>query len=380
MWEGQRLSAADFPPPDYDEDVRRAYRGGFTYVNPKFKGKVLGEGIVFDVNSLYPSVMAGCDGQLLPYGDPKPFKGEPPKRPGFPLWCACVTIDCTLKPDHIPCMQVKESAYSFAFTPTEYITDTKGEVVRWLTNVDLKLIREQYDINELEFHRGYLFRGSDKLFRKFVDERSAVKMQARRDGNEGLATIAKLDMNGGYGKMGTNPIVGSKMPCLREDGSVGYKDLERETREPVYIPYAVFVTAWARYKTITSAQAVYDRFVYADTDSLHLVGTEIPASIDVDPVRLGAWKHESTFQTAKFLRAKTYVEVIDGKLNIHCAGLPERCFDYDEKHETDDVPEHCETHVDLENFEIGTRYWGKLTPHHVPGGVVLEDTYFTVRG
>lgn len=34
-----------------DEFIRKAYRGGFTYVNPIFQGKRIKDGIVFDVNS-----------------------------------------------------------------------------------------------------------------------------------------------------------------------------------------------------------------------------------------------------------------------------------------------------------------------------------------
>ena len=72
-------SSADFPPPDYDAYVRKAYRGGFTWVNPRFAGRMLGEGIVLDVNSLYPSIMAGVRGELLPFGDPRWLSGEPPR-------------------------------------------------------------------------------------------------------------------------------------------------------------------------------------------------------------------------------------------------------------------------------------------------------------
>ncbi|RZI37999.1 hypothetical protein EGT07_36435, partial [Herbaspirillum sp. HC18] len=41
----------------FDKDLRKAYKGGFTWVNKVFQGKNIGEGIVFDVNSLYPSQM-----------------------------------------------------------------------------------------------------------------------------------------------------------------------------------------------------------------------------------------------------------------------------------------------------------------------------------
>ena len=48
-----------YKPLNYeiDKDIRRAYRGGFTYCNPLYKGKTTGSGEVLDVNSLYPSVM-----------------------------------------------------------------------------------------------------------------------------------------------------------------------------------------------------------------------------------------------------------------------------------------------------------------------------------
>lgn len=48
-----------FPTLDYevDKDIRQCYKGGFTYLNPIYKEKDVENGIVLDVNSLYPSVM-----------------------------------------------------------------------------------------------------------------------------------------------------------------------------------------------------------------------------------------------------------------------------------------------------------------------------------
>lgn len=48
-----------FVPLDFetDKDIRRAYKGGFTYLNPIYKEKDLKNVTVLDVNSLYPSVM-----------------------------------------------------------------------------------------------------------------------------------------------------------------------------------------------------------------------------------------------------------------------------------------------------------------------------------
>jgi hypothetical protein len=48
---------------------------------------------------------------------------------------------------------------------------------------------------------------------------------------------------------------------LKEDGSNGFKVLRdeegnviKEYKDPVYTPMGVFITSWARYTTITTAQ------------------------------------------------------------------------------------------------------------------------------
>ena len=46
-----------FPPPQYDAEIRQAYKGGFTYLSPRYADKDVGKGIVLDVNSLYPAMM-----------------------------------------------------------------------------------------------------------------------------------------------------------------------------------------------------------------------------------------------------------------------------------------------------------------------------------
>lgn len=39
-----------------DTDLRPAYSGGFVWANPELKEKEIGQGIVFDVNSLFHRV------------------------------------------------------------------------------------------------------------------------------------------------------------------------------------------------------------------------------------------------------------------------------------------------------------------------------------
>lgn len=343
---------------DVDKFIRLAYRGGFTYVNPLFQGKIIDDGIVFDVNSLYPSVMAATDWQELPYGQPTWFD-DFSEIPGEHLWVAQVTCSFSVKPDHIPCIQLKGN---FRFKQTEYLTDSDGTVTFTVTNVDWDLITQQYDLEDICWHGGYWFKSNPFQFRDYVGKWVEEKNKATIEGNAGKRQIAKLMLNSLYGKFATRTTVYSRKPEMIDD-VVRYVDIEPTERDAVYLPVGVFITSWARYKTITSAQKVYGRFIYADTDSLHLVGTDIPDTIDVDPVRLGAWKHESTFTHAKFLRAKTYVEEIDGELVVHCAGMPSRCHE----------------HVTIENFEFGATYPGKLYTKRVKGGIVLVDGDMEIR-
>ena len=348
-----------YPAPDYDADVRQSYRGGFTYADPRFAGREVGAGIVLDVNSLYPSVMYS---KPLPYGDAIFFKGKYKEDSLYCLYVQMIRCNFKLKPGYIPTIQIKMNS---AFVPTEYLIDSDGEdVVLCLTSVDLALFFEHYDVYNCEFLSGWKWKSSTILFTDYINKWYAAKQQATVDGNKPLRTISKLMLNSLYGKFGMNPRTRSKIPVLdRQHDCVRYVYGEYEERRPIYIPLASFITAWARYVTITAAQSVYERFMYADTDSLHLLGTEIPAELDVDPVRLGAWKHEATFTRAKYIRAKSYIEEIDGKLSVTCAGLPADCHDQ----------------VTFENFTPGAVYSGKLRPVHAEGGIVLEETDFSIR-
>lgn len=354
---GKKNFSKWFPIPDYDFDVRQSYKGGFTYCDPRRQGQDIGEGIVLDVNSLYPSVMYY---RPLPYGEGIFFEGkyEPDKL--YNLYVQMFTCQFELKENYIPTIQLKNN---LSFMPTAYLSSSEDEeVTMCLTSVDLDLFFEHYHVYNITYHSGWKFKSTTGLFKEYIDKWNAVKMESTLNGNKAMRTLAKLMLNALYGKFALNPNVQSKIPYY-DNGIIKYTLGEKETRNPIYIPVGTFITAWARHKTITSAQKVYDRFLYADTDSLHLIGTEIPKGLEVDPVKLGAWKHESTFTRARFVRQKTYIEEIDGELNITCAGMPSRCY----------------KHVTWNNFITGSSFEGKLQFTHVQGGIVLKDIDFTIK-
>lgn len=355
-------------PYEIDEDLRPAYRGGFTYVNPIYKEKDVGSGVVLDVNSLYPSVLHD---ELMPVGEPVYFEGKYEYDPMFPLYVQRITCVFELKKNKIPTIQIKKSP---SFLDNEYLESSNGEIVSLtLSSIDLEMFFNHYDVYFLEYHSGYKFRGMKGIFTSYIDKWTEVKIKATKEKNKGMRTLAKLMLNSLYGKFATSLDVQGKVPYI-EDDLVLYKLGEKEKKKGLYLPVGIFTTAYARKKTIETSNAIKeysinkygkDFYCYSDTDSIHtlLPIEELTKFCDIDDVALGKWKHESTFTRARFVRQKTYLEEIDGKVEITCAGMPERCYKF----------------VEWNNFKQGFTCGGKLTFKHVKGGVILVETDFTIK-
>ncbi len=208
------------------------------------------------------------------------------------------------------------------------------------------------------------------------------KIEATETGDKAKRYIAKRFLNSPYGKTGMKIERVNKIPIGRnEDGSIKYTT-EVTDAEPKYVPYASFVCAQARKKTIETAQAEYDHFIYADTDSVHLIG-EAESDIEVHDTKLGAWKLEGEFELGKYLRAKTYIHGhfmdIGGMGNVQakeivvdevkCAGM------------SDNVKNVCT----WERFRIGETFnpetdgVGKMVQRGVNGGCLLTEMPFTIK-
>ena len=389
---GRKTFYDHFPvfPIELDDQLRNAYKGGFTYLDPRHKNEIGLQGIVFDVNSLYPSVMID---KPMPYGFPVFGYGEPEPDPDFPLYIVVFECQFELKPDHIPTIQIKGGQYH----ETEYLTTsaTKNNpdemVVLTMTSVDYELMKDHYEIKNPIFIKHWKFRAVTGIFNAYMDHWGNEKINAK---DAPSRQIAKNMMNNLYGKFASNPHSKKKIPYLDKSGVVKYEFEDEEDRDPVYTAVGAFITAYAREKTIRAAQSVYDRFIYADTDSLHLVGTELPDGLDIDPKRLGAWKHEGTFYMSKYIRAKTYMETMHGTAANTLKNLALCLSNADwARVDPDDglihyittkvtcagMPDNVKESVDYDNFHEGSVFEGKLMPKRYPGGIVLEERSFTIK-
>ncbi len=366
---GDKTFARLFPTLAYETDaeIRKAYRGGFTYADPRFMLKLTRSGLVLDVNSLYPSVMYNMP---LPYGIPQWQDGMPELTERFQLSIFSVTFTAKIKPDHIPCIQIKGSSM---FHPAEYLREITDPTTMVVTNVDWQLYNDHYDIDVIAFEGGFRFRAAVGMFKAYIDKWSEVK--ANTEGGE--RETAKLLLNALYGKFGTNPNVTGKNPYF-EDNRVKYQIGEPERRPPVYTAVAVFTTSYGRDLTIRAAQDNYDVFAYADTDSLHLLTDEVPNTLDVHPSRMGAWKREYGFTEAFYVRPKAYLEhKPDGTWVNRFAGVPEKISEH---LRPDDIFDGHVLNGEFVRTRTGNpKAQGKLTQKVVPGGVVLHEVPYEIK-
>ena len=381
-------------PVELDDFFRLSYKGGYTYLNPKYKNKRVKSGLVYDVTSLYPSVMKKC---LLPFGYPRYFEGDPPDDPDYPLFI--VNFECAfeLKEGHLPMLQIKKNR---AYIETEYLTSSRTEkngileiVPLTMTSVDLKLFLEHYETYNLQYAAGYMFRATTGMFDDYIAHWSKIKEENTGGGSPALRQLSKLMLNSLYGKFASQTQKRTKTPFVDpETGVVKYKVEEPKQENPVYTPMACFITAYARDLTIRSAQSLYDRFIYADTDSLHIEGNITPNEIEIHPTKLGAWKHEGSFIDSKYIRAKTYMETMYEKkadtLKNYAKVLPFADWVYREQeyvhYATTKVtcagmPDNVKKQVTYDNFFAGSTFEGKLMPRRYVGGVILEPSTFTIK-
>lgn len=372
--------------PEEDEIIRQGYRGGFTYVNPKHQGEtVKGNCVCMDVNSLYPSRLVQCS---MPYGQGEYFDGRYKQDKLYPLYVQRLLCTFELKPDKIPSIQIKHSMY---YMSNEYLESSRGrEVELTLSNVDLELFFEQYDVNVIEYLGGYKYQAVTGLFTQYVDYWTEEKIKAKKEKNSAKYTISKMFMNSLCGKFAASKTGQQKIPVFDTSGVLHYVTGEEEEMKSVYLPVALFTTAYGRYLTITTAQKVrdwteehlgFDGWLYCDTDSIYckieldeLEELKKSAGIDIDPYRLGAWDIEQDNITRfKALRQKCYIKEVDGKICATVAGCPKNLSKL----------------FNFKNFNVGftTALFtpeqigkdAKLRYKQVKGGVILKETDFTIK-
>ncbi len=333
-----------FPPltEKMDKDIRPAYWGGISHVAYKYVGVDMYDIEVYDINSSYPYQLAY---NRIPYGNPTSFgPGVKPDMSKF--WVAECLAEFTLKDNKIPCIPAKAITENRPLEVDHWVDDSEGLVRLVFCNIDYYTILDSYEINIIhwewhicwpwkvhpELHSFIEMNNNDKVkYRKMADTTDNQQLKA-----EYLAHSqrAKIDNNAFYGKFGEDIIKYGKTPYLEDDGDVVYKIDRHEVLTEYkrkFLPVAIATTAWGRNQLVLLANKLKDNFIYCDTDSIHMLKkghsiiTELSDKNEIilDPLELGAWDKENTFDRGRYLRSKCYYEETMGETpEVTIAGLP----------------------------------------------------------
>ena len=347
------------PIPDYvsffdetiDKFVRKSYKGGWCYLKKGCENKIYNNGLVLDVNSLYPSVM--LSERKYPIGLPVFWQGD-----YIPDECISndyyyfvrLRTQFIIKNKHLPMIQIKND---YKYIPNEWLETSSiwnkktqtyqdefinlsGEIetascVLTLTETDFRLFKEHYHLYNTEILGGCYFKAVQgyTLFYEYLWHYKNEKINAKNGVDR---TIAKLFSNNLYGKMATSDDSSYKIVYF-EDDILKYRTIFENNKQTIYIPVGSAITSYAREFTIRTAQKNYDNFIYADTDSLHCnCNLDDMVDVPLDSKEYSRWKCEGIFNQAKYLRQKAYVEHIIAEdlkpctpyYNIKYAGMGKR--------------------------------------------------------
>lgn len=366
-----------------DKDIRKAYRGGYVYCNPKYCDKVIYNMVSLDKNSMYPAQMLH---EPMPYGEPEFFIGKFKPVFGRVLYIQHLRCKFELKKNGIPTIAKKSG---FLSSPDLYISSSNGYLYElWLSNPDLELLFMNYDVTDIEYIDGYMFKsikgveitseqaknmtkqeiidedGKGSLFYDYIHQWRMGKEYhkgAQRD-------YDKRMQNALYGTFGSNPMRGQRIPYINEKGVISFHDTEKTFQKVGgYIPVAVFVTAWARYNLIKHIVKHIDDFVYCDTDSLYMLDRVNLKDFPINSTLYDYFKIEHYIYKFKCVGAKRY---------IYWGWTPDNPTVW-EKHITCcGADEEIKEQMDFNNFNRGEEFYGKKQAKTVIGGKIIVTTTY----
>lgn len=397
--------------------IKKAYRGGWCYLNPDKAGQIIENGVTADVNSLYPSVMSSESGSAYPVGYPTFWSGDYiPDMPPNSYYFIRLKTRFYLKDGYLPFIQIKNNLMyrgnenlttSDLKDPEtgEYVAEYLGSngemkstaVVLTMTCTDFELLKEHYNLVDTEILDGCYFRSAVGIFDNYIDKYKKIKLESKGAKRQ----LAKLFLNNLYGKMASSKNSSFKVAYLKEDKSVGFYTVIANDKLPGYIPVGAAITSYARNFTIRAAQKNYHGsgrgFIYADTDSIHCdLNPDEVKGVNIHDKNFCCWKLESSWDKAIFARQKTYIEHVthvDGEkidlpyYDVKCAGMPSRCKDLFlcslQTKKLDDLNDEEKNFVsvkrELTDFKVGLKVPSKLLPKRIKGGIVLTPTTFEMR-
>ena len=343
-----------------------AYQAGTVIVNKKKAGKIIRKkGVCFDINSLHPYTL---DTFRFPVGEPIYFKGGYEYDPRYKLYIQHFKCTCKLKKGKLPCVHVSNHGL---YRDYDFLENSEFEKVELtLSNIDLELFFDHYEVKNLEVIDGVKFEARKGMFSNYISYWYNLKKKATEEKNAVERMLSKLFLNNLAGKFAQKAIASIQMFSLDENEIVKSKAVSKK-KDTLYLPITIFVCSYSRKVLFETVDKAYSEgcFLYCDTDSCFVDDVNFKPD-NVDDFELGAWKLDKVFDESVFVRAKTYAYKNSNGWNIVGCGMNEAV--------KDNIKEEI-NNKGIECFKINAEFNGKISTKHVKGGVVLTDTTFKIR-
>lgn len=354
--------------------IRGVYKGGHTYANPRTQDKVIGWGVILDINSMYPSIYSKSPLPQVVVGRLR--KDNMPKLPGY---TDCSTdserfhliadvvrdkidtaeyygvvmisgLHATCHPDRLPIIKPSTNDPQFndfkvvgddgsvhlASDAYHYEIDYRAadgvkDPVLVLTAPELEYLVQNYTIHAGDIGDITYYAEGDELKQQFRDHAirwTKEKVAAKKQNRMADYMFAKLVLNSAYGKLAEFTKEYPDHKFILHDGVVvDVRDVDDTTnggRDDADIVTAAYITAWGRvYLAQTINKVGLDRFVYCDTDSMHikwdferdgdkntLIEWLRSLGVRVDKTELGAWDLEARYSRARYVKPKHYGQML----------------------------------------------------------------------
>lgn len=296
--------------PDLDDKIRAhwLYRGGITFLNPKFKdmcGRV--PCYKYDVNSMYPSKMRNMPDI---YGHPWEIALETWEEWGEKeraRWVPIIIIEEARGTVRDGMCGVWYDPYRRDYTDVIDFPPLGHGLYMFMEEFDE--MRKWYEFTSLDAKRVLIFRKREFVrMPEFVDWIYGLKTAGKREHNKVKEKFGKLLCNSCYGKFAQNPRTMTTVRRLDENGACRLYDTGEEVSESSIMSVVIgaYITSQARIDLLRTIRKTCERpsdtFIYCDTDS---ITTLVPLA-DPDPYTLGAYKFEGEFPRWKFIAPKAY--------------------------------------------------------------------------
>lgn len=301
-----------------DDYCRNAHGGGWCSCTAP-EARDMGAGVRYDVHSLYPSILkAGVPSRRFFYTTSiRELKDGADSCDSTYL----VHFKCKfkIKPGCIPFADIHTPFGTIHNAASSMHTSKRGgDYSRelWMFAPEFKAFRKYYDIKDFEFIDAVCFELTD-AGKWYVDEHYTAKEAAKQNKDSSTAQVHKILMNsviGGFGRRKSgNVIVYNKFmqPC----------EIESANDAKSHMSIASYIISCGRARLADIANQNADRFMYCDTDSIHLRGSEPGVGIELGK-DCGQFGIEDTFTHSVYYGQKKYIEWGGNEPKVTFAGLP----------------------------------------------------------